>query len=542
LLIIYIESSIKPLTERRKTKQITSTFPRLTDKHRIEDYKNHLNEKRRLNRKAKPWPYWYLVHFWFAFTFLGIVNIFACILVILSDMAESYSHVWDTIEVVLMAYFILEFIILVIMKRPPRIQLLYSIETYIDIISFSPRLIILVFGINKLKRLTFFRILRVFKVFRVVKIINYLDNIGRRPDDLNETHYNNGMISPLMKEILILIISLFSTLFISAGFIVFIDDTFNDAFSIRLNYIDAIYYIAVTASTLGYGDIFPKIEISRYFIMAVIVILIYIFAVQVDKIATMMKSRDSYDLKLNLKLHDVIFLYDDNLEILTSFLLYYFRFEKDSYNEEIIKTKRTILIISNREKGIDTRIKAFMNLKIFEGRIKYIPSKGSVDRRLIDNGCLKEARAIYFLCNPTSEFGNNQDKMSIIYSHFMKNHRVRAEIFIQTATQHSDFRNWEELERSRRYSVKSSINLFYNSASSVASEISDSGDITRVLEIVCTQKLIMQSMARNVFYDGFVQSISTMLIDELESGECETFCTYAVEFPSNCFDITFEEC
>lgn len=291
----------------------------------------------------------------------------------------------------MMVYFIIEFFITLFMFKPPRYLFWFKFTTYIDIAVIAPRLIRLIFSIEYTKTLGFLRILRIFKVFRIVRLIKHIKKLSANSNPY-ELSYKKSLISPLTRQILILAISLFSTLFIGAGVIIFIDDEFDMPFSIDLNYIDAIYYMAVTGSTLGYGDIVPIIPISRLVVITIIVIIIYIFGTQITKILKMMQGWDSYDTKMKLNQHDVIFLFDDNLEILRSFLLYYFRNEKQRELNGFCKKKRRILIISNRESGIDNRIKGFLQMNIFELRIKYLPSKGQVDRRLIDRACLLDAR------------------------------------------------------------------------------------------------------------------------------------------------------
>lgn len=54
--------------------------------------------------------------------------------------------------------------------------------------------------------------------------------------------------------------------------------------------------------------------------------------------------------------------------------------------------------------------------------------------------------------------------------------------------------------------------------------------------------MIMQAMARSVFNEGFIQFISTMIIDELESSNHETFWAHIVNFPINCLGLQFDEC
>ena len=180
-----------------------------------------------------------------------------------------------------------------------------------------------------------------------------------------------------------------------------------------------------------------------------------------------MKSWDSYDVKIKQEDHIVIFLFNDNIEILTSFLLCYLRYENLpglEYKKKGAIYKRNILLISNRDKGIDPKIKEFIQLSIFENRIVYISSKGSVDKRLIDRGYLNKAKAIYFLWDPTEDFWSNQDKLSIIYSHFLRNNSINADIYIQSNVECSDYRNQDtDRETSRNFTFKSTIsNRLFN--------------------------------------------------------------------------------
>ena len=222
-------------------------------------------------------------------------------------------------------------------------------------------------------------------------------------------------------QILMMVVSLFSALFIGAGIIAYIDEVWYDtAFKFNINYLDALYYMVVTGSTLGYGDIYPTIESSRIAVILIIVIIIYIFGTQITKIVSTIGSWDSYDISIKEENHVVIFLFDDNIEILMSFLLCYFRYENLPREESSSIVKNKILLVSNRDKGIDPKIKMLIQLTAFENRILYIPSKGLVDKRLIDRGKLEMAKVIYFLCDPTSEYPSNQDRLSFIYSNFLK--------------------------------------------------------------------------------------------------------------------------
>jgi hypothetical protein len=308
---------------RRNTQETKSNLPKLNTVNTILEYKKKLAHKKIVKVVKKRNRIFWFIQFWSLFIFLWFVNTFACLLVVLEDLDRTHKKQWDTLELVMMVYFIIEFVITFFMHKPPRYLFWLKFMTYIDLAVIAPRLIRLIFSIEYTKTLSFFRILRIFKVFRIVRLIAYLKKLSANHNP-TEISYKRSLISPLTKQILILAISLFSTLFIGAGVIIFIDDEFDMPFSIDLNYIDAIYYMAVTGSTLGYGDIVPVIAISRFVVIILIVIIIYIFSIQIRKILKMMQSWDSYDTRIKMNQHDVIFLFDDNLEILRSFLLYYF--------------------------------------------------------------------------------------------------------------------------------------------------------------------------------------------------------------------------
>lgn len=419
----------------------------------IELYRKRLLSSMTVRRTSNRYRLYYFIQFWIIFTFTIFINIFACILIILEDMYRDHEEVWDVFELILMVYFMVEFVVSIFLYKPPRYKMLLDWGTYIDIITILPRLIMLIFNKSNVSKLGFFRILRMFKIFRIMRILKFLRKIkSKRSTD--ELSYERPAMSPLTNQIMILIVSLLSTLFISAGFLIFIDEEIQDSWNFNINYIDAIYYIVVTGSTLGYGDIHPIKAVSRFTIISVIFIIIYIFAKQINKIISTINQLDSYDTKMHLKNHAVIFLYNDNIEILTSFLLYYLRYENAHSNSAQLGNSK-ILLICDRQKGISPEIKQYMSINLFRGRLRYIPSKKAVDKRLIDRGRLKYAREIYFLSDSRDEHSSNIDKMSIIYAHFLKNHGVSCNIYIQNSIEHQDFRDWTEVDN--RLTIPSSI-------------------------------------------------------------------------------------
>lgn len=85
-------------------------------------------------------------------------------------------------------------------------------------------------------------------------------------------------ISPIMKQTLMLTLTLFSILFIGAGIVTFVDDSYDSPFGEKLQFHDSIYYMLVTGSTIGYGDIYPMTAESRLIVCCLVIICFSIFS------------------------------------------------------------------------------------------------------------------------------------------------------------------------------------------------------------------------------------------------------------------------
>lgn len=65
--------------------------------------------------------------------------------------------------------------------------------------------------------------------------------------------------------------------------------------------------------------------------------------------------------------------------------------------------------------------------------------------------------------------------------------------------------------------------------------------ISSAVDITCTQHLIMKAMARNLFHQGFIQFLSSMLVDPLETTNSETYCVYVTKFTEYAVGVRFDE-
>ena len=118
---------------------------------KILKYKKSLQEKRVERVSDRTYQIIYFCQFWIVFIVTVFVNVFACILIILEDVYRDQESTWDVFELVLMTYFIFEFILNFIFFRPPRYRMIFDWGTYVDLVTILPRLIRLIFGIEDAK-------------------------------------------------------------------------------------------------------------------------------------------------------------------------------------------------------------------------------------------------------------------------------------------------------------------------------------------------------------------------------------------------------
>ena len=175
---------------------------------------------------------------------------------------------------------------------------------------------------------SFLRILRVFKIMRIVKFRKTLKNAHRGMRSSEPELYAKKM-SRVKRQAIFLTISLFATLFISAGIITFIQEMFDEAFTKYMDFDEALYFVVITSTTIGYGDIYPLRDESRLVTAIMLVAILSIFGDQISKLISIINESDRYDVKYLLENHVVVFNHK-SVKVLTEFLLDYLNYNPDS--------------------------------------------------------------------------------------------------------------------------------------------------------------------------------------------------------------------
>ena len=249
-----------------------------------------------------------------------IINIFACVLFTLDGYMDS--NVITACELGVAIFFTLEIIGNCYIHPQPKLLYFTTIDFWMDACTVVPEFITLVIGSENMKSVGFLRILRVFKIMRIVKFRRTLKKVhlGRRNGELE---LQIDSLSRFSRQVIMLVVSLFMTLFIAAGVVIFVQDTIDDCMSEEMKFADSLYFVVVTVSTIGYGDILPIRSYSRIFVAWMLAVIFTIFGNQINKIIAVMRESDMYDVKYYLKQHIVIFN-NKSISLLTNFVDFLF--------------------------------------------------------------------------------------------------------------------------------------------------------------------------------------------------------------------------
>jgi len=182
-----------------------------------------------------------------------------------------------------------------------RCRYLYSAEAIIDGVTIVPMFIVMAMQIYPSNSYTsFFRVARLLKVAKVFRLFRML-KAAKTAAEANKVE--DALVSQLIDTCAKFI----CLVFISSGLTQALDQyeaDLNDGEGQwagngeALKFHDALYFVIITLSTVGYGDISPSDEIGRLFICVAVFTFIFFLPTESNRIGTIMSLRSQYSGKL----------------------------------------------------------------------------------------------------------------------------------------------------------------------------------------------------------------------------------------------------
>ncbi len=137
-----------------------------------------------------------------------------------------------------------------------------------------------------------------------------------------------------------------------------------------MNFINAFYFMIATASTIGFGDIYPTGVIGRTAVVIILVVVIYVFTSTVTSIVILMKESNQYNRYYKFKDHLVLMGTMQVRDLL--------RFILTLLDRKGVEDFPKILIVG--EKRIETTdLERLVKNELLEKKIYYLSNENPID-------------------------------------------------------------------------------------------------------------------------------------------------------------------
>ncbi|KNC55235.1 uncharacterized protein AMSG_10867 [Thecamonas trahens ATCC 50062] len=180
------------------------------------------------------------------------------------------------IEIFLAAAFAVDFVIHFIASKS-RLKFLVSPMSIVDLITILPVVVQLVL-VNQVD-LGFLRIVRILRVFRILRTYRLF----------------SVTIDERKRELVVLLFTLVSLLYCSASLLQLFNDPGFAGTSPVIAWHDALYFVVVTFSTVGFGDVTPETPLGRFVTIGLIFITVILVPLQLSNLVAVFTKFKAHD-------------------------------------------------------------------------------------------------------------------------------------------------------------------------------------------------------------------------------------------------------
>ncbi|CAG9322222.1 unnamed protein product [Blepharisma stoltei] len=355
------------------------------------------------------------------------ITIIACMLYVIGTYYEdSHADLFQVIDTIVATIFLMDWIWQFFYAQN-RVEYAFSKMSMVDLLTIIPVYVELIlfgfhFNLNFLRAL---RILRIVRVLRMFKALNEKEEV-----DGKQFLSSAVDVSGFNKQVLILIISIFSVIFIGAGLANGLNSLQSDSFKLNageFDFLTALYYTIVTTSTVGYGDIFPQRTASRMAILFMILAMAFILSDQLSKMSQLVSNYSKYDRKYHLVDHIIIGGYYTPSSI--------YQFLSQFYHQDHGKNNHRCVIIGSNYPSDD--ILKLINSSKYEEKICYL--EGDISNpATLEKANAHMADSIFILTNQHSPHPDAADINATIVTKMIKHYYPYSHTYLQLVKNHPD--------------------------------------------------------------------------------------------------------
>ena len=143
-----------------------------------------------------------------------------------------------------------------------------------------------------------------------------------------------------------------------------------------LNYNEMLYFVVVTISTVGYGDIVPRSEWGRFFVMCFIIVAIVVLPQQTNELIRLRGIQSEYERNYFVKKNRIPFLIlcgDISVDSLKNFC-------KELFHQDHGNNDKNAVILQQTQPSVETEI--FLNTPQYELFLNFIQGSPFLEKDL----------------------------------------------------------------------------------------------------------------------------------------------------------------
>ncbi|TYZ60874.1 hypothetical protein PybrP1_001446 [[Pythium] brassicae (nom. inval.)] len=215
---------------------------------------------------------------------LEMLNVLLSMVLVAVSVVDSYDEMaftegnatYSQFELICTLLFAMDFT-LHLFASDDRFRLVMSPMGIIDILTIIPPLITYFLASLQLDILQLVRVARVFRMLAVLRLYRIVQSY-------RGFEYELGVLGFMI----------FALIFVAAGVFQILDESYYKSINSKLDFHQAIYFVFVTMSTVGFGDITPKTPQSQLFVIVMIIVVITVIPRQINRLVELSKMQGDY--------------------------------------------------------------------------------------------------------------------------------------------------------------------------------------------------------------------------------------------------------
>ena len=324
------------------------------------------------------------------------------------DTYRDRTRPWSTLhsfDLVLTLFFLVDYLWAFVMASN-KVSYFFSFFSIVDVYSIVPFFVLAAMTDLNSTSLVFramngFRILRVLRTHRILEFTK----------------------SELQRQLIIVVLTIIGFLFCFTCLIQLIEDSEDSP----LNMWDALWFVAVSSTTVGYGDIVPNTLLGRIFVMIIIFIGIVLIPLQTGKLISIIQALPKYAGSFKKSLYDphVVIVVGCNatMDAAVTFLREFFHRDNDLQDHRVV--------VLSSSSAPSPSLAELLAIPFFDTRVTYL-SGSPLDVSALHRAKATDATAIFLPVDQLAREGTQEDSSAILKAIALSEYVPHVRVYTQT--------------------------------------------------------------------------------------------------------------